>query len=718
MTLPMSDSTRHVHLRPKAFLMGLVLGVYLAAVGLVAGGALVGARTAQAQVIDGDQSLCMDRSECISLAVAKGGDCDGKHCFESGHGCTGASFGYCYGKWTPVKLVIGFGGITKVTDIGDLMVKFYDWSMGIAAVIAAVMMMVGGFMVLTSGGGAGGIKKGKTYITNALIGLLILATSYTILQTVNPDLVRFSLPRFPTVKRAFVPQCAKWALCAPCGAKFYVKVPIGKTMQDMAGGGVGTAPCNLVTTSSTLSEADQKLYTLSSDCTGTSCSKIAASCGDQHNKCVQKANPTDEPESNCKPGGGGTANANDDTVTRNCKNSMTPPYDQCLALAAGDAAETQKCKQQLSNCLASTQGGANGNNQGQTVSGTGLQGGSGVALGGSGKACKADADCGSDCEYCYTLTNSCVTKVDAPPLCQSSTQTSTAAQAQATGVAAAAYGDGYYCRSCSSDGNSCSSSGSCCSGKCLSNKVVHDVCSSGEFGSSCNTKDDCVTGVCNEGAFFKGTCTTGAMGALCNNSGECTDPYKCKDGYCSDSGDFTACRSNGECKSNKCDPTRLVCVPDSGLTDCSDTKPCSGGQRCVAPPGSAGAKAAQTNANMGGGTFGSFGVGAAVAPTLPSFCSSGAAGATCRADGDCGSGTKCVGGLCSPGDIGTSCREEGNPRGTCKDTYFCTCLNSQCACTTGMLGSPCDKADDCDKTQGFTCQKPTSSDEKLGKCSK
>lgn len=57
------------------------------------------------------------------------------------------------------------------------------------------MILWGGIVYLTAGGTPERIKSAKDYISNALVGLVLLFTSYLLLQTLNPDLVKLQMPR-------------------------------------------------------------------------------------------------------------------------------------------------------------------------------------------------------------------------------------------------------------------------------------------------------------------------------------------------------------------------------------------------------------------------------------------------------------------------------------------------------------------------------------------
>ncbi len=74
--------------------------------------------------------------------------------------------------------------------------KFGIWTVGLAALF---MLSVGGFIYLSSGGNTATIGKAKTYIWDALIGLVLALLAYLILYVINPDLVNVNLGSFSKV---------------------------------------------------------------------------------------------------------------------------------------------------------------------------------------------------------------------------------------------------------------------------------------------------------------------------------------------------------------------------------------------------------------------------------------------------------------------------------------------------------------------------------------
>lgn len=90
-----------------------------------------------------------------------------------------------------VRSVDGTTDVVSVPWIGEYIAALYRWSIPIGAMLAVIAIMIGGVIWLTSAG-AERLSAAKTWITNAVIGLLILICSYVILNIINPDLVNFT----------------------------------------------------------------------------------------------------------------------------------------------------------------------------------------------------------------------------------------------------------------------------------------------------------------------------------------------------------------------------------------------------------------------------------------------------------------------------------------------------------------------------------------------
>ncbi|OGM99693.1 MAG: hypothetical protein A3B91_01475 [Candidatus Yanofskybacteria bacterium RIFCSPHIGHO2_02_FULL_41_29] len=99
-----------------------------------------------------------------------------------------------------VLIIIGdapFGGpsaasaplLPAATKFQDLITSAYDYSLILVGIAVFIMIMWGGFLWMTSAANPGNINTAKGYIRNAIIGAILLASSYVILNTISPELV-------------------------------------------------------------------------------------------------------------------------------------------------------------------------------------------------------------------------------------------------------------------------------------------------------------------------------------------------------------------------------------------------------------------------------------------------------------------------------------------------------------------------------------------------
>ena len=71
---------------------------------------------------------------------------------------------------------IGLG----TADLKQTVINIIQWVLGILALVAAVMIIYGGFVWLTAGGNEEQVTKAKSWIKNAVIGLIITLAAYSI----------------------------------------------------------------------------------------------------------------------------------------------------------------------------------------------------------------------------------------------------------------------------------------------------------------------------------------------------------------------------------------------------------------------------------------------------------------------------------------------------------------------------------------------------------
>ncbi len=75
--------------------------------------------------------------------------------------------------------------------IGGLIGNFYAWALGIGALIALLVLIYGGIVYTISAGNESRIGEAKEWVFGAVIGLFLLFGSYLILNTINPELLKF-----------------------------------------------------------------------------------------------------------------------------------------------------------------------------------------------------------------------------------------------------------------------------------------------------------------------------------------------------------------------------------------------------------------------------------------------------------------------------------------------------------------------------------------------
>ncbi len=99
---------------------------------------------------------------------------------------------------TPATITINpnIPGMYNISTAGPCgwIVDFYNFALIIAGILAFGAIVYGGVLSATSAGNASKLSEGRSWIWSALIGLLLLGGAYIILYTVNPNLVKCSLP--------------------------------------------------------------------------------------------------------------------------------------------------------------------------------------------------------------------------------------------------------------------------------------------------------------------------------------------------------------------------------------------------------------------------------------------------------------------------------------------------------------------------------------------
>ncbi|KKR48433.1 MAG: hypothetical protein UT86_C0005G0017 [Candidatus Magasanikbacteria bacterium GW2011_GWC2_40_17] len=94
--------------------------------------------------------------------------------------------------FTTKGIEIDAQGNVALPFIGQYFSAIYRWALLIAGILTLALIIFGGFVYMTSGGNKQRLDEGKKRITQAILGLILLLSSYSILYIINPDLVNFT----------------------------------------------------------------------------------------------------------------------------------------------------------------------------------------------------------------------------------------------------------------------------------------------------------------------------------------------------------------------------------------------------------------------------------------------------------------------------------------------------------------------------------------------
>ncbi len=139
-----------------------------------------------------------------------------------------------------------FATVSK-SDSGQLEVPFlaqyvsavYNFLLGAALIAAAVMIVYGGFLYIL-GATMGSIEKGKSIIQDAIIGLVLVFGTYTLLATLNPATVRLTAIKVQKVQSPDIELMEKFFGFVDEGAQ---KASLDR-VESTPTGATGAAPPN------------------------------------------------------------------------------------------------------------------------------------------------------------------------------------------------------------------------------------------------------------------------------------------------------------------------------------------------------------------------------------------------------------------------------------------------------------------------------------------
>jgi hypothetical protein len=86
------------------------------------------------------------------------------------------------------------GASSAASNPIEFISNFYNFALSIGGILAFGAIVYGGFKYAISAGNPTKQSDAKSWITDALWGLLLLFSAYLILHTINPNLVNLNLP--------------------------------------------------------------------------------------------------------------------------------------------------------------------------------------------------------------------------------------------------------------------------------------------------------------------------------------------------------------------------------------------------------------------------------------------------------------------------------------------------------------------------------------------
>lgn len=88
-----------------------------------------------------------------------------------------------------IEEALGETGVTAEADIGDLILKYVNFVLPYLAIAAFIGFVYAGFLYVTAYGSEEQIQKSKKILMYAVIGLIVVILSYSIVQLLTEELV-------------------------------------------------------------------------------------------------------------------------------------------------------------------------------------------------------------------------------------------------------------------------------------------------------------------------------------------------------------------------------------------------------------------------------------------------------------------------------------------------------------------------------------------------
>ena len=119
--------------------------------------------------------------------------------------------------------------------IGECIADIYTVSLSLVGIVAFVQIVIGGFLVLTAAGNTAKYGEAMNKIKNAVFGIVLLFSSYLILRTINPDLVKNRFTSFEKIELKKEQLAKPRDLNDPVGSKDFAQIETFTFKPDIFG---------------------------------------------------------------------------------------------------------------------------------------------------------------------------------------------------------------------------------------------------------------------------------------------------------------------------------------------------------------------------------------------------------------------------------------------------------------------------------------------------
>ncbi len=129
-----------------------------------------------------ENAACFTKKQCTDANPEAGA-------FVISDECTGG-MGKCRAPEADIGLSIPIGSVKSVKNVRSYIQTAFQYALTVVGIVAAIMLIWGGFKYVI-GSSAGDVSSSKKTMQGAIIGLILLYVSWTLLNALNPATLKF-----------------------------------------------------------------------------------------------------------------------------------------------------------------------------------------------------------------------------------------------------------------------------------------------------------------------------------------------------------------------------------------------------------------------------------------------------------------------------------------------------------------------------------------------